>query len=1525
MRQGSLKLRLRLVIQRHALPEARIVFSCKIDNDPTIAGLLEQVNEVIPLESVEWGLDDYAVELRKENGLAFDCLHFQEVADVLNPDEEVFIRPLITEDRRKRRLSGRDQISAAGRHLIDGIPFGRPRLKPPQDRPPVDIPSLKRRRSEYEQGAEEEESDEEPQLLLTQHGEAKRQRRGTVRFDIDLDDDEDDADFDGEDEEEAEDSAEELENFDEALDEAEEELAEAMQTEEQAVTEEDKDLVQAVDLSDNNSDSDIDVDDEGDISTHYQSLRLPTETPDAPLDQDTEAVEDGEIDEDACAQSDAESVDSVVKHYDQHGFPSGSILDGSASRHMAEELRKSGKNVNMPVHIKFGDSGDGSAGSEDGFAGFEDNDDEDGAESSEGDAVDDADAAESNGHDDSGDDSASSNDSGPEVASSKQYPELPDSASSSDSNDSSENDSESESDSEGSSDNDGDSDHDEDSEDESDGGMALDGGSEDGKNDGTDGDHESESSEETSDDEDAKNDDASSQSSAEDNSNKSSDSSASDSESDEGSSSEDDSSSDESSSDDSSSSDEESASDVPKSSPGKKAAISVPSPPKIAEVSVQKRVSAEPEAPVVPGQGKRSTQKRNARRRALLSAKKAAARGESLAESAPQSISEIDASADIAASIAASIAAKKAAMLERLNGFTAMLVDGLEGGAEKGEEGVLSPVAINIANAQPIEEAPVQPNDIQAQTEEDPDAWRENINYRAVECCQEGVELSEPPFPFVQRWDPQQQYFRKDNKRGGRSKRKQRDQADFQDDSRLSAKRRKYGGYPGDSHGEDDSQFYDDSMGYGNSTLNYDESAVYGETTLNYDDEPQEVQEHKVSHEQDEEDLPPLPDDLSTLPSLVADRVVPGMIMTWKQLLMSKATNWQPQVITLTALVVNIEDDNSFRVRLAKRDQQLDQNEKVYDEDGNRIYDKFEMADMDEDEDDEEAEQGYRTVEFADMIEPRVLQYPANVIPNTPSAQQSQDALPVSDRDGDKTTSVQTSATLSLGEQEKQDVASPYMELDAQPVEESVIADSGLRTSDQQQPSQTHSDLVEDVSMTEDRRSEISQLIKDAGFRKEVDPSITEVAGSDRSSNSPSRQLADMSHDGLPVFESSQPQDQAEIAASQATSNGVDSQPIYLQPFNGFSDAVDAPRSEGRVEYPKLDVPPTSDAGSAHSGRQVDPNFSIDLGDSSFSRFQSSLPPQLESEAEDDKPTPRPSPPKRVRSMSESSNDSFPSLSEFPTQSSTNRSQSASAKSVLGTADDHETDVKNMEYEEAMRRLDNESEVEDSDDGFAPAGDDDDDDDVASSSGDDNDGNDSDDDAFETRPFTLAQKLLQKPIEKPSPKKFVSSNKASARNSTPFIKPEPASSYPNKASRDNIASSQPFQIPKGSQVVSLLTSSPEPPVEEDYAEDDIDETYKDSGMDDGEEEEDEGSSLPHGSGWVEKKKKNKKKKAMARGVSMPPPASSLGPVREKEIVPKRFASSQASRTPGRTVSGDSSQKAYASLLKAREKLPKRKF
>lgn len=55
----------------------------------TMAKLLTLVNEVVPLESSEWGLEDYAVELSDGQGGSYECLHFQLVSQTLKDDDEV--------------------------------------------------------------------------------------------------------------------------------------------------------------------------------------------------------------------------------------------------------------------------------------------------------------------------------------------------------------------------------------------------------------------------------------------------------------------------------------------------------------------------------------------------------------------------------------------------------------------------------------------------------------------------------------------------------------------------------------------------------------------------------------------------------------------------------------------------------------------------------------------------------------------------------------------------------------------------------------------------------------------------------------------------------------------------------------------------------------------------------------------------------------------------------------------------------------------------------------------------------------------------------------------------------------------------------------------------------------------------------------------------------------------------------------------------------------------------------------------
>ena len=89
---AGITMRLQLTVQRHALPPARILWTTELTgplssgtgSGTTISQLLCQINDIIPLESEEWGLEDYTVEVR-----GFECLHFSEAAQVLKEDDEV--------------------------------------------------------------------------------------------------------------------------------------------------------------------------------------------------------------------------------------------------------------------------------------------------------------------------------------------------------------------------------------------------------------------------------------------------------------------------------------------------------------------------------------------------------------------------------------------------------------------------------------------------------------------------------------------------------------------------------------------------------------------------------------------------------------------------------------------------------------------------------------------------------------------------------------------------------------------------------------------------------------------------------------------------------------------------------------------------------------------------------------------------------------------------------------------------------------------------------------------------------------------------------------------------------------------------------------------------------------------------------------------------------------------------------------------------------------------------------------------
>lgn len=142
----------------------------------------------------------------------------------------------------------------------------------------------------------------------------------------------------------------------------------------------------------------------------------------------------------------------------------------------------------------------------------------------------------------------------------------------------------------------------------------------------------------------------------------------------------------------------------------------------------------------------------------------------------------------------------------------------------------------------PLNESPNVGNE-----EFDNDNWKLKINYRAVECCDDTIQLSPAPFPFQQRWDPQQQNrsASKKNKRGGQGKRAQRNDSHY---------------YEGPSYEMTDGTFYDENTamnGVDVVTLNYDDAE-----SPDYDHTNDPV--NNTSQVTDLDDLPSLPQGMPT-------------------------------------------------------------------------------------------------------------------------------------------------------------------------------------------------------------------------------------------------------------------------------------------------------------------------------------------------------------------------------------------------------------------------------------------------------------------------------------------------------------------------------------------------------------------------------------------------------------------------------------------------------------------------------------
>ncbi|KAK6597868.1 hypothetical protein H4I96_08820 [Botrytis cinerea] len=907
-------MRLRLNVRRHNLPDCPIIWDVNTSTSaPTVSELLNEVNDVIPIESTEWGMEDYAVEVKGKEGLNYECLHFQPVDKVMKEEDEVIIRPLLTNDLRARRISGRHQISADGRHLVD------------EDDEDFE-PGL------GEQNSEDEENEEE--------------------------------DFEGFQDDQPNSTAPDIEtetpgNVDE-LSAADQAVLSSVKNPSTRAK-----ICKLHTAFPNASMSVVNFvlkGSDGDISHAYEALvrgyvpakpkssilqsssshsKLPKASSKAQTSKRSEAgiaskqngpASTNKMDlDDEESSSEEEEEDALLQHYDQHGLPPGSITSGKALSYMAEAME--GAPDSKPRHTKFETSPTAvSTSNVTTFAGrdlksglsskpaidLKSNDDEISIDSD--DSSDSSSEADSSSSSDDSDDSSSGDDSS----------EAADASSSS-------------SDSDSDSDNDSDSD--------------------------------------SSSDDEAPEVKSSKQAPPVFEAAKLEPSPSTD-------------------------------KFVPKTRvpvpprQGKKATHSrnqrrkqgialaklkeqgiLPEDTKTSEFNqLEVNDSTSPEdasaALAVLRSNANSEKIQNGAKRALFEADEFEARRRELLASlasggievspttgktvvdtmdvdVPEMVSgahktgkdvsknptensdiaNVDSQedSDSAPTSANQLGKSRRAKLDvgagrrLLFGALGMKNPKTKKDEDKLRNDLMKDVRVSKA-VNPPEEVLAQETDVLAL---DNDGWRDKVSvYRAVECCQEGVALSEPPFPFVQRWDPQQQ-----NHRGG--KRKNQDQG-HNEDSQGSKKRKRRNGKQ--NYSEAQEEYFDESY-----QLSYEEDVAETQST-----EPPARQIESVELRADLEDviqetpdLVELPEDPATLPNLELNT-----ISAYR-----------------TASVLSIDDNGNITVSLARRDR--DYPVKNYDENGERIWGKFEMPNEEEDEEGED--NGEMDITFYELVEPKIV------------------------------------------------------------------------------------------------------------------------------------------------------------------------------------------------------------------------------------------------------------------------------------------------------------------------------------------------------------------------------------------------------------------------------------------------------------------------------------------------------------------------------------------------------------------------
>jgi hypothetical protein len=225
----------------------------------------------------------------------------------------------------------------------------------------------------------------------------------------------------------------------------------------------------------------------------------------------------------------------------------------------------------------------------------------------------------------------------------------------------------------------------------------------------------------------------------------------------------------------------------------------------------------------------------------------------------------------------------------------------------------------------------------------DPDFWKSRINLSAFECWEEEYELTAPPFPFQQHWDPVSKTMR-DNAKRKKGKKGNKKPPPVQEPEEES---------------EEEKIF-----------LNYDETPD-GENpdTSTHAAIEDQLRQDVATASQEQSDIPPLPQDLSTLPDLTPADIKAGAILVCKFFGVNPITV-TPEISAFKTLIVEREGDSgggagTIRLRIAERD--MPKKQKKFDSKGNRVYDAADGFFMDDE--DESLWDGV----FGELLEPKLL------------------------------------------------------------------------------------------------------------------------------------------------------------------------------------------------------------------------------------------------------------------------------------------------------------------------------------------------------------------------------------------------------------------------------------------------------------------------------------------------------------------------------------------------------------------------